>query len=114
MSRMFAVGKNALAVCDRCGQQVKLRTLKALVVNLQETGMKVCKDCWEPDHPQNMLGRYPVDDPQALRNPRPDTGKTASREIQWGWNPVGYYDPFGTVKNRLQVTMQLGQVRVQT
>jgi hypothetical protein len=40
---------------------------------------------------------YPVNDPQALRDPRPDTsyyalgdnGAGGSRVIQWGWNPVG-------------------------
>jgi hypothetical protein len=32
----------------------------------------VCKACWDPDQPQLQLGMYPVDDPQALRNPRPD------------------------------------------
>ena len=32
----------------------------------------VCPSCWEPDQPQNQLGMYPVDDPQALRNPRTD------------------------------------------
>jgi hypothetical protein len=44
---------------------------------------------------------YPVDDPQALRNSRRDTTYVTagpnvngnltggSRDIQWGWNPVG-------------------------
>ena len=39
----------------------------------------VCKSCFDPDHPQNWQGRYPVFDPQALRNPRPDTGLATSR-----------------------------------
>ena len=62
--------------------------------------------------PQLQLGMYPVDDPQALRDPRPDTtyiqaGYTGlqiesgdgplgsgdpsggSRIIQWGWAPIG-------------------------
>jgi len=41
---------------------------------------------------------YPVEDPQAVRNPRPDTtyfeigndGSGGSRMIYWAWNPVGY------------------------
>ena len=41
--------------------------------------MLVCPECWDPDQPQNQLGRYNVDDPQALRNPRPDQGLTESR-----------------------------------
>jgi hypothetical protein len=40
---------------------------------------------------------YPVSDPQALRDPRPETGyyvsgtggDGGSRVIQWGWEPVG-------------------------
>jgi hypothetical protein len=40
---------------------------------------------------------YPVVDPQAVRNPRPDityyelgnNGAGGSRVIGWGWNPVG-------------------------
>jgi hypothetical protein len=27
----------------------------------------------DPDHPQLQLGMYPVEDPQAVREPRPDT-----------------------------------------
>ena len=57
----------------------------------------VCPTCWDPDQPQLMLGTFPVDDPQALRNPRPDTSyyepgnnyAGGSRVIQWGWAPVG-------------------------
>jgi hypothetical protein len=41
-----------------------------------------------------MQGMYPVEDPQAVRDPRPDqsfndNNITGSRDIQWGWNPVG-------------------------
>ena len=41
-----------------------------------------------------MQGMYPVEDPQAVRNPRPDqsfndNNVTGSRDIQWGWEPVG-------------------------
>jgi hypothetical protein len=33
---------------------------------------------------------YPVADPQAVRDPRPDfAGYVESRNIYWGWNPVG-------------------------
>jgi len=69
----------------------------------------VCPTCWEPDQPQLQLGMYPVDDPQALRNPRRDnsyyqSGYTGlqltlntdfgdpgegSRIFQWNWAPVG-------------------------
>jgi hypothetical protein len=78
----FAVGKKAIAICDRCGQQYKLKELKKLFVNGRQVNTKVCPTCWEPDHPQNLLGKYPVRDPQALRDPRPDAAELeASREI---------------------------------
>lgn len=95
MSNQFAAGKRAIAECDRCGFRFKLTTLKELVVRTRNTGLMVCSTCWESDHPQNMQGMYPVEDAQALRNPRPDKslsyagGPTSSRGIQWGWNPVG-------------------------
>lgn len=101
MTNRFASGKAAIAICDMCGFRFKLRDLKALVVKTRRTNLLVCSACWTPDQPQLQLGMYPVDDPQALRNPRRDTtyvtsGVTStgsvgggSRVIQWGWNPVG-------------------------
>ena len=44
------------------------------------TGLLVCSECWDPDQPQNQLGRFPVSDPQALRNPRP-TGESGGRVV---------------------------------
>ena len=73
MGRRYTSGKHAIADCDRCGFQYKLKELKSLYVRTTDTHIKVCKNCWEPDHPQNMQGMYPVDDPQAVRDPRPDT-----------------------------------------
>lgn len=109
MSNRFASGKNAIAECDRCGFRYKLKELKKLTIKTKQVNIKVCKTCWEQDHPQLQLGMYPVDDPQALREPRPDVSYTqsgytglqltlntdfgnpaeGSRIIQWGWAPVG-------------------------
>lgn len=75
----FASGKHALGICDRCSWTFKLHELKEEIVRTRPTGLLVCSECWSDDHPQNMEGMYPVDDPQALRNPRPDTGLAASR-----------------------------------
>ena len=101
MGSPFASGKKAIRVCDRCGFQFLLKNLQYEVVKLKRTGLLVCSECWSPDHPQLQLGMYPVQDPQALRNPRRDnsyyvSGLTVddslaqgSRIFQWGWNPVG-------------------------
>jgi hypothetical protein len=72
VSSAFASGKKALATCDVCGQVFLLKDLRRLVVNLKITATKACNSCWSPDHPQWLSGRYPIQDPQALREPRPD------------------------------------------
>jgi len=78
MATRFASGKKALGVCDICGFTYKLRELKNLVVKSRDTNLKACPECWNPDQPQLKLGSFPVDDPQALRNPRPDSNQYAS------------------------------------
>jgi len=109
MGNRFSSGKNAIAMCDRCGQKFKLTALKKEIVKTKLYNILVCTQCWDPDHPQLQLGMYPVDDPQAVREPRRDTtyyvsGLTAigtygegSRVFQWGWNPVGGASSFDTL-----------------
>ena len=48
-------------------------------MDMEKTGLLVCEECLDPDQPQNHLGRNPVNDPQALRNPRPDKSLMESR-----------------------------------
>jgi hypothetical protein len=72
MSYKYASGQKALAICDICGFQYKLRQLRELIRKGNKTNLKACPECWNPDQPQNKLGEFPVDDPQALRDPRPD------------------------------------------
>lgn len=128
MGNKFTAGKKAIAMCDRCGQRFKLKTLKEEVIKTKRFNLLVCEECWDPDHPQLQLGMYPVDDPQALRNPRTDTtyyqaGLNAignptdgSRMIQWGWNPVGgaSADDAGLTPNYLVLTVQIGTVTIAT
>lgn len=128
MPNRFASGKRAIAECDVCGQRYKLKQLRKLVIKTKVTNILACPECWNPDHPQLQLGMYPVDDPQALRNPRPDTSyyqsglnpnnypSDGSRVIQWGWNPVGLNNPLGLsgLPNTLLATGQVGTVTVDT
>jgi hypothetical protein len=127
MGNRFASGKNSIAMCDRCGFQFKLTALRKLVVKTKINNVLVCPECWDPDQPQLQLGMYPVDDPQAVRNPRRDTtyvtagvnaaGFTTggSRDIQWGWNPVGGSSFFASelTPNYLVATTFVGIVTVQ-
>jgi hypothetical protein len=139
MPNKFSSGKFAIAECDRCGQRYKLKQLKKLVVKQQIKNILVCPECWEPDQPQLSLGLYPVDDPQAVRNPRPDTSylvsgtsglqinntndptkegvgypEGGSRVFQWGWNPVGGAREFDSLltPNNLIAQGQVGIVTV--
>jgi hypothetical protein len=128
MPNRFASGKWAIATCDRCGQQYKLKELRKLTIKTQQVNIKVCNECWEPDQPQLSLGLYPVNDPQALREPRPDTSyivsgvntlgspEGGSRIIQWSWNPVGgpRADDAGLTPNNLAPLGQVGIVTVTT
>ena len=126
MGNRFASGKIAIAECDRCGQQFKLKQLKTEIIKQRKYELLVCPTCWDPDQPQLMLGTFPVDDPQALRNPRKDTtyvtsGVNASgnlsggsRDIQWGWLPVGGASNFdvGLTPNYLIATTLVGAVTI--
>ncbi len=141
MGNPFSSGKNSIAECDRCGFRFKLHQLRREVVKTKNYELLVCGPCWDPDQPQLQLGMYPVDDPQGVRNPRPDrsyisSGTTGlqiinsnstdilaqgfqgegSRDIQWGWNPVGgarAYDD-GLTPNYLALVVEIGTVTVST
>ena len=80
MGNKFASDRRAIAECDRCGFRYKRKELKELIIKTKNVNILVCPECWEPDQPQLLLGMFPVDDPQAIRNPRPDfTGYPKSR-----------------------------------
>jgi hypothetical protein len=72
MPSKYSSGKNAISECDRCGFRYKLKELRRLIIKTKNVNILVCGNCWEPDQPQLSLGLYPVSDPQAVRNPRPD------------------------------------------
>jgi len=139
MPNRFASGKYAIAECDRCAQRYMLKQLKTQTVKTKPYKIKVCPTCWDPDQPQLQLGMYPVNDPQAVREPRPDISYYASgtnglqidinggtgpeglgepdmgsRIFQWGWNPVGGSRLFDNAltPNNLIGNTQIGTVTV--
>jgi hypothetical protein len=137
MANRFANGAKAFGFCDVCGFRFDLKKLKNLVVKTKQTQIKACPQCWTPDQPQLQLGMYPVADPQAIRDPRPDTntwyqsgtnglqtsptsGTGPLQEgfpgegmlvIQWGWNPIGGARDFDAVltPNTLVGVGEVGQ-----
>lgn len=115
MSTTFVSEKKALGICDRCGLQFKLRELKFETVKQRRTSLRTCPSCFDKDHPQLMLGMFPINDPQALRNPRSDSGeRVESRDMQWGWNPVGLATSEWGPASLLQATGEVGSVTVIT
>jgi hypothetical protein len=76
------------------------------------TGAKVGPDEFEPKHPQLFPPRaFP--DPQALRDPRPESELTEQRSIQHGYNPVGFREVPGiTPPNNLVAEGQVGSVTI--
>jgi hypothetical protein len=141
MPSQFASGKNSIAECDRCGQRFKLKILRKLTIKTKQVSIKVCPECWEPDQPQLQLGMFPVNDPQAVREPRPDVSylqsgqsglqingtdsagidgfgspEGGSRVFQWGYNPVGgsRENDDGLTPNNLVLSVQIGTVTVAT
>ena len=141
MPSRFASGKYAIAECDRCAQRYMLKILKIQIVKTRPFNIKVCPSCWDPDQPQLQLGMYPVNDPQAVREPRPDVSyqvsgqsglqllltdsttqegfgypEQGSRVFQWGWSPVGGASGFDTLltPNNLVLAIELGTVTVTT
>jgi len=114
MPSKYASGKHSISECDRCGFRYQLKELRTLTIKTKNVRIKVCPTCWEPDQPQLSLGLYPVNDPQAVREPRPDVSfyqsgysglhitntpsssvdsngdpSGGSRVFQWGWRPIG-------------------------
>lgn len=127
MPTKYASGKHTIAECDRCGQRYMLKQLKKLTIKTKQVSIKVCPECWDPDQPQLQLGMYPVNDPQAVREPRPDVSYLASgvladgsvgegsRVIQWGWYPVGgtRANDNGLTPNYLEAQSAIGSVTIQ-
>jgi hypothetical protein len=141
MATQYASGKYSIAECDRCGQRYKLKELKKEIIKTRLFNLKVCPECWDPDQPQLSLGLYPVQDPQAVREPRPDVSYWASglnglqtlngngydqaqtgyqdegsRIFQWGWNPVGGSSSIdaGLTPNNLALSFVIGSVTIST
>ena len=84
------------------------------IVNQRPTGLLVGKDVVDQDQPQLQLGKVRVDDPQALRNPRPDQSLEESREV-FAWNPVGGgVTALGSRTVGLDITGEIGKVTVVT
>ena len=101
----YAKAKYAFGFCDKTGFRYPLKDLVPEYNNGVKTGFLVGRDVVDPDQPQNFLGRVKINDPQSLRNPRPDRSLIESRAL-YGFDPVGSQ---GTL-----MTASVGRVSVTT
>lgn len=91
MATRFASYKKAFGFCDLCGERYDLKVMKKIYIMGKLINVKRCPECWDPDHPQNFI---PIlappklnNDPQALREPRPDTNRNDSC-ANFAYNPI--------------------------
>lgn len=105
MATRFASYKRAFGYCDLCGQRYDLKVMKKIYILGKLINTKRCPECWEIDHPQNWVGviggQKASNDPQALREPRPDTNRNESC-ADFAFNPVATQ----------QVTVYLNNLRI--
>ena len=81
----YAKGSRALGLCDRCGFQYRLNSLKFQVVEGRVTSLKVCRFCYDVDNEQWMARLVDYTDNQALRDPRPAPPEvTPDYLLYWG------------------------------
>lgn len=80
MSSYSPTTRRTQGICDRCGQAYQLDSLREEYVLGQGQGNRVCRSCWDPDHPQNYEAYIEASDPQQLRDPRPEDLRQA-REV---------------------------------
>ena len=103
----FASGKKAYGISDRSGFRYRLKDMRK-----EWNGLLVGKDEFEAKHPQLRSPRVGAD-PQALRDPRPETGLAEQRALQYGFNPVGFKTIPGIIEeNDLVATGGVGTVTV--
>jgi len=105
----YATGKFAYGISDRSGFRYRLRDMRK-----EWNGLLVGKDEWERKEPQlDPLRATP--DPQALRNPRPEQNLPEQRNIQYGFNPVGFNSILGlTPPSNLESVGEISTVTVTT
>lgn len=99
----YANPAKARGVCDRCGFAYRLSQLREEFVRGRSNGLRVCRECWDADHPQNWVGTVDTSDAQAARHARPEDNRQ-SRKINW-------YSP-GFAAGRMRV--RVGRVEVNT
>jgi hypothetical protein len=110
----YANGKHAFGFCDRTGFRYRKKDLVPQIENQRPNGLLVGRDVVDQDQPQLQLGRLNMQDPQAIRNPRPDASLEESRSLS-AFDPVGGgSEAYGTETLGLDIKGEVGKVTVST
>ncbi len=99
----YAIGKKSLAICDRCGQRYRYLELRK-----EWTGLKTCRDCFEPKHPQ-LDPTPPPFEPQGLHEPRIDVREDNNPFVVYTNVGLGL---IGTQLDSFELTASVGTVTV--
>lgn len=81
----YATGKHAFQICDRCARRVRYGELTDQIMDRRSTGLLVCRQCLDEDHPQLQVGRLRIRDPQSLRDQRGEDYRLSRGTF--GWSP---------------------------
>ena len=104
----YAKGRHALGICERCSVKTLLRLLR---YDGYYNDLLVCKDCWDPYHPQERLPD--VTDPVSLFDPTgdPDKAQASIAVIPWPpWQPIPAHG-MGTPTGGFDTTPNIGELR---
>ena len=101
----FASGKYSYGICDITGFRYKLKDMRKTW-----DGLLVGPDQWSPKHPQ-LMPRRSTQDPQAVKDARPDKADDNSRFLVY--TNVGD-GKLGTLLSTFTVSASVGEVTVTT
>ena len=82
---MAPSGKFALGLCDRCSQRYYLNELRWEITNMERTGLRVCEDCLDKDHPQYQLAKVKFGDEFSVPDIRPQPPGDIDPTRQYNW-----------------------------
>lgn len=93
-------------ICDRCGFRYPLNQLRFEYVLDNNTGMRVCQECYDPSHPQLDTRNVETSDRQSVEHSRPDTAELEASRRLAGFGPVG------GANASTEATVQVGAVKI--
>lgn len=85
----MAYMKPVPGICDGCGLRYPLKDLRFEYELGKNTGLRKCRACNDPSHPQLDTRNLRTDDKQSVPDSRPDNAELAAERAMWSWNPVG-------------------------